>query len=587
MNFQIEKIILYNKNGEQRLISLNKKSVNIITGDSNTGKSSLIDIIDYCLCSKSCNTKDIILEYVKFYALLLINISTNCKLYIARKSPDKDKHTSSHFYIVEGIDIEIPDIAKLKTQTHNIDGAEAALNDFMGMSSEKIDLQKHGRLDVRNSLPFCFQSQSSFTNSNYLFHNQNDYYKAEAIKLCLPYFLNIYSIDTLKNKKKLKQLEDNLRESKQKYKKSEEDKCNIHLSLKKLNITEKHSTEWLESALESIVNSIDGFNEEYIKLYDTYHGTKIKISLLEEKLKVFDSFSSNTINYSSSISGDKIDRCPLCENNLTKEIPTIEDIHKDIVKFNHHKTLSNRLKENIENQLREYREDFEHYNKMIKTFSIFKSDNSKGSTQIIDKIETIVRIKNILAEQDDNTLPNIKELKSEIKELEEKVKESHLDRLSEIIEEISEVITNIQQKFDKSDTSRYRLDIDHLTIWKISENSTTGVGKPLSCIGGGANLMYIKLAIYLSLHKYFNEKNRTVPSFIVIDQPSQVFSGAGKNDDIKKKKLFEEIINNNNGTQILLLEHATSPNDDWFNKYMVEKHWSDDKLIPKYWIDNQ
>ncbi|MDU2065925.1 MAG: AAA family ATPase, partial [Sporomusaceae bacterium] len=49
MSFQIKSIALYNKNGEIRKIPFKIGQVNIITGKSNTGKSTIIDIIEYCL----------------------------------------------------------------------------------------------------------------------------------------------------------------------------------------------------------------------------------------------------------------------------------------------------------------------------------------------------------------------------------------------------------------------------------------------------------------------------------------------------------------------------------------------------------
>ncbi len=55
---QIKNVVIYkNKNTEPRIVPFNIGQVNIITGESKTGKTALIDIIDYCLGSKNCNIK--------------------------------------------------------------------------------------------------------------------------------------------------------------------------------------------------------------------------------------------------------------------------------------------------------------------------------------------------------------------------------------------------------------------------------------------------------------------------------------------------------------------------------------------------
>jgi len=49
MSFSIKSIVIYSHSGEIRDITLRENGLNIITGKSKTGKSAIIDIIDYCL----------------------------------------------------------------------------------------------------------------------------------------------------------------------------------------------------------------------------------------------------------------------------------------------------------------------------------------------------------------------------------------------------------------------------------------------------------------------------------------------------------------------------------------------------------
>ena len=52
---QISKIVLYNHLGDKRIVNFELGKVNIITGESKSGKSALIEIVNYCLASSSCD----------------------------------------------------------------------------------------------------------------------------------------------------------------------------------------------------------------------------------------------------------------------------------------------------------------------------------------------------------------------------------------------------------------------------------------------------------------------------------------------------------------------------------------------------
>jgi len=61
--WKITHLVFYSKHGEIRTIEFNK-GVTIITGGSNTGKSAVIDSIDYCLGSSSSRIASFITERV-------------------------------------------------------------------------------------------------------------------------------------------------------------------------------------------------------------------------------------------------------------------------------------------------------------------------------------------------------------------------------------------------------------------------------------------------------------------------------------------------------------------------------------------
>ena len=99
MKSYIKAIVLFNKNGEKRVVAL-EPGVNIITGESKTGKSALVEIIDYCLCSTRCTVpKGTITNFTSLYVLVMFvkdhtlviarqSWNDNGKMFISREKDD-------------------------------------------------------------------------------------------------------------------------------------------------------------------------------------------------------------------------------------------------------------------------------------------------------------------------------------------------------------------------------------------------------------------------------------------------------------------------------------------------------------------
>jgi hypothetical protein len=102
MDFKIKNIILYpvNKKLKPRFIYFEPDKINVITGYSKRGKSSIIEIIDYCLGNSEPNIPiGKIRNAVDKFAL---KISINGQdIFIARDSPKEDGHSSNNMYYIE------------------------------------------------------------------------------------------------------------------------------------------------------------------------------------------------------------------------------------------------------------------------------------------------------------------------------------------------------------------------------------------------------------------------------------------------------------------------------------------------------
>src|SRR5262249_31187433 len=113
---QILEIVLYGHEGQKRVLPLNPGRANIITGSSATGKSALIQIVDYCLGRKDCAVPEgTIRETVSWFGLRL-QFSSG-QVFIARQNPRQGSATTNRSYFEEGSVVPSPDAPPAQPNT--------------------------------------------------------------------------------------------------------------------------------------------------------------------------------------------------------------------------------------------------------------------------------------------------------------------------------------------------------------------------------------------------------------------------------------------------------------------------------------
>ncbi|WP_159396745.1 hypothetical protein [Sorangium cellulosum] len=93
MSVQILDIVLYSHDGRKRVLPLKAGKVNIITGASQTGKSALSDIIDYCFGSDECHVAHGPLRLCVAWYGLRLQLALG-QAFIARRCPPPKSRTT-------------------------------------------------------------------------------------------------------------------------------------------------------------------------------------------------------------------------------------------------------------------------------------------------------------------------------------------------------------------------------------------------------------------------------------------------------------------------------------------------------------
>jgi hypothetical protein len=102
VSFTIRAIVIYSHTGAQRIVPFNAHGLNIITGKSKTGKSAIIDIVDYCLGRGSFNVAEgAIRKKIAWFGLHIANGSDD--VFIARDNPGPGASTGSKVYFQRGV----------------------------------------------------------------------------------------------------------------------------------------------------------------------------------------------------------------------------------------------------------------------------------------------------------------------------------------------------------------------------------------------------------------------------------------------------------------------------------------------------
>ena len=267
MNSYIKGIAVFKDGTKEgkRTLELSR-GLNIISGNSKTGKSAIMDIIDWCLCSEQCTIpRGVITKFTEIYSLILC-INNRCIL-LARQNQEKGKN--SVFIKEISKDKEIKDILFEDFDDSLFYKRKVALdkiNDIINLTVNKEDLKldfesKIPKTDLRDTLPYMLQYQEIVANKSTLFYMDPDPKRFPVLAGWYgpDYYVILGMIDNLKSEIRKMEKEENEAEKNNKLLIN-----NLYESLRLYyNLTGKEfNNEWsLEQIIERI-KKLDGFKKE-------------------------------------------------------------------------------------------------------------------------------------------------------------------------------------------------------------------------------------------------------------------------------------------------------------------------------------
>ena len=593
MDLKLRSIILWPKNRQNEIRRINFKceGVEVISGWSEKGKSSIIHIVDYCLGSEKCAIPiGKVREAVEWFGVLLA-LPRGRQILIARMNPGESQGSTEMMYL-DGTSLELPSTPH---KTHSRDTVIAELNNLAGLPTRGTTLEEGSDSDgppsFRDMAAFNFQPQNVIANPNILFFKSELWeHRRKLVRSVLPYVLGAVDAKTLDDQARYR-----LQEAKLKIKREElELKRKAMESLlaglrahfrtaqsyqlidedvvPSLDWTPKDYTAKLKevparwrrtpflSSLGSLtrkaraeISALEKSRARLINEIDSLHRQVAKTSRVSDS---FDGYSSALKEQSDRVFAagwlrhqfSETKGCPLC-NNPTPSTNYLDQLIEASQSLSESVSAVSAGTPILAAELRKLEQQIEQTEAKLEAINIQLNDWETRSTELKelgsrrDFINSFVgRLESELAAINAGGAAEIeKEILFLEKELHKLLHDINPDQIRQKTEhaigEISKGISHYANLMKVGHAAQQ---------WSVDDKNLTLVSrKPgrddyLWEIGSAANWMGYHVATLLSMHEYFRQvPHNPVPKFIVLDQPSQAYfpEGLGRKNGKKLKEL--------------------------------------------------
>lgn len=626
-----------------RRLPFDTGAVNIVTGASMTGKSSLLSIIDYVLGSDECAVPaGPIRDTVAWYGLRLQLLQGEA--FVARRAPSPAKNSSTDCYVEFAAELE-PPLASRLSKTTNMDAVQDLLERASGFvenehQPEEGQTRSPLRATLRHALMFCLQGQNEIANRELLFHKTAVDYRAMALQDTIPYLLGAVDDEFLLKRARLRQLRVDLRKAQRDIEDTQivrsEQTIRGSMLLAEARdaglLGDEESNDIPASRLRQLTETTGDFRsleprtEETLQgLYEARSALESDLDRVKRELSQTRSLGAEVNDYSDEqreqagrlqslglFEESSVDEgtCVLCKSRLRKPPPSVSELRLALEGVGFRlKSLATgaphlqALVADLEQKAHGLRDQLEENRRQLE--SVYASqerlqqlrDMAARRAMVLGRIS--LYLETLQAEEAVPTAGvDVRAMKERVRSLQEELSsDRQQERLLRALSRISADLTRLARLLDVEHSENpIRLDLARLTV--VAETPQRSL--PLTQMGSGENFLGYHVAAHLAIHGWLIQNNRPVPRFLFLDQPSQVYflSQTGKDapdrlNELKQKeaddllRLYHLIVETTKGLspafQVIIVEHADL-GDAVFQSAVKHRWWTRaEKLIPPDW----
>lgn len=605
MTFYIDKLLLWLKDGSLRTLQFSNDKVNVITGNSKTGKTAILEIIDYCLCGGKDTvviSHEHIAESVAWYG---IRFAINDKVYtIARGEITEKGEFSKDFYFSQTGDVpDIPCVKMDEKELKAILDPEFSIDDEITVSHGGKGVKKNTRLSFRYFLMMNTLSKDIVDNGKMFFDKMTIERYRDVWHQIFDLSFCVLTPTSLAIQKQINDLEQEIDSLEQSKRKAEKQILSYNQQIQSLvkkakeaglideGLNDEESTEKLLEIIEhGITHLVTNYSTE--QKYEKLQAERDDVALRLTKLRRFKQSYSEYRNRLKS------------EQDALSSITYIQSKFSDRTQGEYRQFLSNlaaeyvRIKSAI-SEKRPFELDVDRQIKQL-TAELKALDASlalmpKVDYKVIPTAQKLVSLGELRADykhitpcSDDTASIDKSIAKKQTDLLELEAKHSTVsENRSLIINTLNEFIQlYIQIAKDALDEyGEYNAWFDYRkSALSLKKSHSSSVAN----ISSSSDHLFMHLCLFAGMHHMLlMDNSKYVPSYLIIDQPSRPYfnteeynyadseASVSKKDDWSKVKaifalwdsFFELILKQKKHFQIIMLEHV------------AESAWSDCKHV--------
>lgn len=576
---QLLNIILYNHDGRERSVEFKPGSLNIVTGESRTGKSALLTIVDYCLGRDAAKVPaGPISDTVAWFGTLW-QLSPGSRAFLARPAMRASASSNSRAMLeFGGDDLDNFHLSDLVVNTDS-NALRSQIGLRIGLPEVRIEPSEYSSrssysIGLGSAALFCFQGQDEIANRSLLFHRQAERGIDQVLKDSLPFFLGAIQEDQAAKRALLREARRELRKAESSLVDAESEATTTDVTLQAL-LSEAHTAGMTDqpltpdirttvAALSSIrfsgpktlnhdsdVRSQDARREIETQRADL---RRQMTQLMADRELLLD-FRDGEGSYQKSVAlqtgrmtsldllrADKqvqptdehTDTCPVCSQELRSPDPTasqldhrLSELRRELVSLAAAEPNRRIALISLEASASELRTQLQAVDMALETVNL-RAKEAKTVSDAESREFVRGRIDAILGRHsytDNNHLGVLKRqaeaVRARVIALEHELDDDEArEQLTSRLVALGRDMTTFAKQLSLEHAEKgVRLDLAKLTVVVDSEAGPI----PMHGIGSAANSIGYHLATHLALHRFFARQNRPVPRFLMLDQPTQAY----------------------------------------------------------------